>query len=191
MIAAASYFGSTTAPSNRSGQSTQGDHAGVDEVLDTAYFEYRGKDGNVHGPYGASQMRQWVELVSIALCMYLSHGALLSALRRVGAFSQVGYHSPRILHVRRQIFLGAVRLYTRGFCRCLNEYSFRGDAPTRGNLRSFLHCGNVQTLLSSKLRHAQCLPRLAHECTYVTYTAEVHSRKKPHESMGSRVSASH
>ena len=31
---------------------------------DSAYFEYRGKDGNVHGPYGASQMRGWAQQAS-------------------------------------------------------------------------------------------------------------------------------
>lgn len=33
---------------------------------ESAYFEYRGKDGNVHGPYGASQMRGWAQQVRIA-----------------------------------------------------------------------------------------------------------------------------
>lgn len=28
-------------------------------VVDSVFFEYKGKDGNVHGPYGASQMQQW------------------------------------------------------------------------------------------------------------------------------------
>lgn len=33
----------------------------VDNVVDRVFFEYKGKDGNVHGPYGASQMRQWAQ----------------------------------------------------------------------------------------------------------------------------------
>ena len=34
---------------------------GTDE---SAYFVYRGKDDNIHGPYGASQMKGWVQQVS-------------------------------------------------------------------------------------------------------------------------------
>lgn len=35
--------------------------SGVVDSGDNVFFEYKGKDGNVHGPYGASQMRQWAQ----------------------------------------------------------------------------------------------------------------------------------
>lgn len=44
------------------GASMGGMEEGTDEK---GYFEYRGKDGNVHGPYGASQMKAWVQQASI------------------------------------------------------------------------------------------------------------------------------
>lgn len=45
----------------------QGMSAGGEGVEDTAFFEYRGKDGNIHGPYGASQMRGWAQQASVWL----------------------------------------------------------------------------------------------------------------------------
>lgn len=35
------------------------------ETDEKGSFEYRGKDGNVHGPYGASQMKAWVQQARI------------------------------------------------------------------------------------------------------------------------------
>lgn len=44
---------------------------------DSVYFEYRGKDGNVHGPYGASQMRGWAQQASTLVLYFESIPALL------------------------------------------------------------------------------------------------------------------
>lgn len=47
------------------GASTEGREVGAVGTDEKASFEYRGKDGNVHGPYGASQMKAWVQQASI------------------------------------------------------------------------------------------------------------------------------
>lgn len=56
---------------------SMGGHRAEDKV----FFEYRGKDGNVHGPYGASQMRQWVQQASVRLLCEVGFREMDSSLR--------------------------------------------------------------------------------------------------------------
>lgn len=59
-------------------QQQQGQAGGaVEGGGESVFFEYRGKDGNVHGPYGASQMRGWAQQASIFPILYSSSSALV------------------------------------------------------------------------------------------------------------------